>query len=279
MSKSLVFDFSMHEPAMAISNVFSVLAKKARPSFDITSKFSTSIIRWSGSHVLGIVEQSVFLSLLSAANQQNFGLSQNPREDSVGAKLLPLMKLQGMNTGEHLKVVRITWNQLLLSLGYSSHGRKIENIVSLALTRLAETTIQEETDGEIYKSRVLAWVVGDDGVINIALNRRASNSLRGGQFVKISLSERRQLPDERSKCLHAWLSASLRPGTTRAYVIDSLQRHVWGDVKADTALRSRRMRLRDALQNIDALESWTCTFISKDKVEIRRLPTGLTATK
>jgi len=273
MSNVLLFDFALHEPAMAIAPVFLVFSKKERKKLDVTFEFGGSVIKWRGADALGMLEQSVLLTLISAAKQQQFRLSpSNP--SSTGALLLPLLAMEGPELETALRVVIISWNRLAGALGYSSSGGKNINIVKDAVRRLAETTIWETREGKTYQSRVLAWIVGDDAGVTIVLNRRATDALCGGQFVKISLVERRQLDDDRSKALHAWLSGHLRQGLSQSYAIDSLQVHVWGGEASGNSLSSRRARLRHALRNIDALELWKCEFLSKRKVLISRSRVG-----
>ena len=273
MSDILQFDFALQEPALSLAPVFLTLNKKERAKLDVKFRFDGTLINWRGPDALGVTEQSVLLALLSIANQQTFWLSMHPAKESESAKLLPMMSIEGDRVHGGLKVLKISWQRLAAAVGYTSMGGENTALVKAALRRLAETTIWEKRDNKTYQSRVLAWIVGDDELVTVALNQRATNALNGGQFIKISLSERRMLGDDRSKCLHAWLCGCIRSGSTRTFYVDSLQSHVWGDVKVGIALRQRRLRLKDAINNINFLASWQCNFISSKRVEICRLPT------
>jgi hypothetical protein len=173
-----------------------------------------------------------------------------------------------------LVVLKISWNGIVAASGYESHGGKYIKFVRKAVKRLAETTIWEKRHGKEYQSRILAWIEGDKEGVTMVLNRRATDALCGGQFVKISLTERRMLADDPAKALHAWLSGHLRPGSSRAYTISVFQTHVWGGEACGSTLRARLTRLRSALLSIGQLEAWDCKFISKEKVQISRIEVG-----
>jgi len=50
-----------------------------------------------------------------------------------------------------------------------------------------------------------------------------------------------------AKAQHAWLSGYLQVGATQAFMLDRLQRHVWGTDATGSTLRSRLASLRQAL--------------------------------
>ena len=276
MSDITKFEFALQEPALSIAPVFLTLSKKKdRRNFIVSREFNGAEITWHGPASLGVAEQSLFLTLLSIANQQNFWLSGNPEPKSIGEKLLPKMAIKTEAEGINLRVLKISKRRLVSALGYTSMGGNNPALVEASFQRLELTTIVDKRDGETTETHLLARVVGADDEVTVALNHRATNALNGGQFVKISLSERRILRDDRSKCLHAWLSGSLRLGTSRIYKIDSLQRPIWGNEEDGSALRQRRSRLRNALENIDALKTWQCNFIAPSRVEICRPPSRL----
>ncbi|ATD59926.1 hypothetical protein CNX70_06795 [Janthinobacterium svalbardensis] len=268
MTGEMRFDFALQEPALAIAPVFLVLKKTARAKLDVTRSFGVSSVRWRGPDALGIPEQSALLALLSIAGQQAFSIDPN---SAVGDKAKLLKQLSCEGPQSDVAVVIAHWRKIEIAAGYSSHsGNNITNIKS-AVKRLAETTIWECRDGIEYESRLLSWIRGNDNGVIIALNRRATEAIYGRQFIKISLGERNALPDESTKALHAYLSGSMRTGTTRRLTISKLHAHIWSGEATGSTLRSRDNKLRAALLAIDLLPAWRCILIPRGQVDIHRI--------
>jgi hypothetical protein len=266
------FDYALQEPALSTAPVFLVQQKGKRKKLDVTRTFDDVKMRWRGPDALGMPEQSVLLGLLSIAGQQPYLLCPQHTQET-GNQLLALLTLGKRHIASDLAVVQASWNKLAAAAGYQSSGGRYTALVKEALKRLTETTVWEGRQGMMeHPSRLLAWIDGNhDGVI-IVLNKRATDALQGGQFVKISLVERNALPDESSKALHAWLSGHLRAGSSRVYAINKLQMHVWGGEASGSTLRTRLGKLRDALTNIGSLPGWRCRLSSDGHVEVRRNP-------
>ena len=268
MTGEMRFEFAIQEPALAIAPVFLVLKKSPRAKLDVTFKFGTSTLQWRGADALGIPEQSVLLALLSIAGQQPFSINPN---SAVGDKAKLFNQLSCVGPQSDVAVVKAHWRKIEIAAGYSSHsGKNITNI-RLAVKRLAETTIWECRDGIKYESRLLSWICGNNNGVIIALNRRATDAIYGHQFIKISLEERNTLPDESAKALHAYLSGSMRAGSTRRHTIDKLQAHIWSGEATGSTRRSRNKKLRCALLAIDQLPSWRCALLPRGQVEITRI--------
>lgn len=268
MTGEMRFDFALQEPALAIAPVFLVLKKTARAKLDVTRSFGDSSVRWRGPDALGIPEQSALLALLSIAGQQTFFIDPNNASGDK-AKLLSQLSCEGPQSD--VAVVIAHWRKIEIAAGYRSHsGTNIANIKA-AVKRLAETTVWECRDGIEYESRLLSWIRGNKNGVIIALNRRATDAIYGKQFIKISLEERNTLPDESAKALHAYLSGSMRAGSSRRLIITKLQAHIWnGEVSGSTS-RSRDETLRAALLAIDLLPAWRCVLLSGGQVDIRRI--------
>lgn len=268
MTGEMRFEFAIQEPALAIAPVFLVLKKSPRAKLDVARSFGGSSVRWRGPDALGIPEQSVLLALLSVAAQQAFSIAPN---NAVGVKAALLKQLSCEGPQSEVAVVKAPWRKIEIAAGYSSHsGKNITNIKS-AVKRLAETTVWECRDGIEYQSRLLSWILGNENGVIIALNRRATDAIYGKQFIKISLDERNKLSDESAKALHAYLSGSMRAGSTRSHTIDKLQVHIWSGEATGSTRRSRNKKLRCALLAIDQLPSWRCALLPRGQVEITRI--------
>ncbi len=268
MTGELRFDFALQEPALAIAPVFLVLKKTARAKLDVTRSFGDSSVRWRGPDALGIPEQSVLLALLSIGGQQTYSIDPN---SAIGNKAKLLNQLSCEGPQSDVAVVIAHWRKIEIAAGYSAHsGTNITNI-KLAVKRLAETTVWECRDGIEYQSRLLSWIRGNDNGVIIALNRRATDAIYGKQFIKISLCERNALPDESTKALHAYLSGSMRAGTTRRLTVSKLQAHIWSGEATGSTHRSRDEKLRAALLAIGRLPAWRCVLLPRGQVDIRRI--------
>ena len=268
MTGEMRFEFALQEPALAIAPVFLVLRKTAREKLDVTRSFGESAVRWRGPDALGIPEQSALLALLSIAGQQSFSIDPN---SALGDKAKLLNQLSCEGPQSDVAVVIAHWRKIEIAAGYSSHsGKNITNIKS-AVKRLAETTIWEYRDGIEYESRLLSWIRGNDNGVIIALNRRATDAIYGKQFIKISLGERNTLPEEFAKALHAYLSGSMRAGSSRRLTISKLQAHIWSGEVTGSTRRNRDKKLRAALLAIDLLPAWRCVLLPGGQVDIRRI--------
>jgi hypothetical protein len=273
MSRSAKYEFALQEPALALAPVFLALPKRGRAKLDVTGSFGQSQLRWRGADALGIAEQSVFLGLLAIAAQQKLRLdTSNPGKD-VGARLMAKLSLEGTSEVTELFVLRATWSEIAVAAGRRSVGGKDRRDVKMAVRRFAETTLWERRENKEYACRILSWLVGDDDSVFIALNPRASTALLGGQYCHISLVERCGISGDSGKALHAWFCANLRPGQTRRYAVDGLQKHVWGNTCSGTTLRNRRSRLVKAIRQIGKLNKWRCEVIEDGMVEIERIGT------
>lgn len=272
MSESMRFEYALQEPALAIAPVFLALQKGGRESFEVESRFGDSTLKWSGPKSLGMLEQSVFLGVLSIAGQQQLVL--NPMNTTqVGKQLLAKLASGGPAIDSPRTLVQTTWANLVTASGYKTTGGKNNIIVKSALERLEKTTIWERRDGIEYKSRLLACAPGDINGVTIVLNHRATDTLREGQYIKVSLEERHALPDDPSKALHAWLSGHTKSGATRVFDLRSFQSHVWDGEAAEgsSTLRRRFTKLRSALNDIGGLPAWDCQTVSKYQIKVRRI--------
>ncbi len=273
MSDVMRFEYAIQEPALSIAPVFLVQQKGNRKKLDVTRTFGVSTLHWRGPDELGIPEQSVLLGLLSIAGQQPFLLNPHNAK-GAGKNLLDKLALGGNVIQTDLAVIKANWTKIVAASGSKSSGGKNVSIAKLALKRLAETTIWESINGIEYESRLLAWIYGDKEGVMIALNRRTTDAIYGGQFIKISLKDRQTLPDEPAKALHAWLSGQMRSGSTRLYRVSNLQSHVWGGDAIGSTLRSRLSKLRNALVCIGRLPNWSCALSSDGYVQIKRINQG-----
>jgi hypothetical protein len=274
MSDLTRFEFALQEPALSIAKVFVALPKKMkRDKLDVAFTFGDTELQWRGPDALGATDQSVLFGLLSISAQQKFRLSPSQPKDAGRALLSGLDLARGIPDRD-FSALTASWRKIVVASGYRFKGSNYIELVRAAVKRLSETTVWEKRNGKEYQSRLLSWIEGDmDGVI-VVLNRRATDALCGGQHTRISLTERHMLDDAWAKILHAWLSGCMHVGAKKKFSVIGLQSHVWAGEATGSALRSRLVKLRNALADIGQLPSWECELLSRDLVEVRRTRPG-----
>lgn len=270
MFNTMRFEYALQEPLMAIAPVFVALQKGPRKKLDVTYESDGLTLQWRGPDALGMLEQSVLLGMVAMAGQQKLRLSL-AQPGNTGRSLVSGLALNGAHPITDLVVLKASWKKLAAAAGYKTTGGQNVRLIKAGVKRLAETTIWENRSGMEFQSRILSWMKGDKEGVTIALNCRATDALCGGQYVKISLSERHILPDDATKALHAWLSAHIRPGSVRSYTIAKLQSHVWQGTATGSTLRTRLGKLHAALLAIGELPFWQCHFPSTEFVNIQRI--------
>lgn len=156
--------------------------------------------------------------------------------------------------------VTTSYSALARRCGWNTGGSSIQRVRE-GLQRLAETTLWVVVARLKGSTRLLAWELGDDKQVRLAVNWRLAMALQGeGQYARVSLTERLKLGDEIAKALHAWLSCQMNSLSVWRSGLDKLQRHVWGDIVAGVNGRVRRFKLRRALADIGELPGWSISI-------------------
>lgn len=268
-----------HDPAMGMAGVFRPLKKKAeRDKLDVEITWGLSTIRWRSPDQLGISDQSVLFAVLEAAAEQ---LSETPEKANVqvDSELWPLLGHQEhVFRADSVQVVT-TYSRLARYCGWGDGGPSIQRVKD-GLRRMTETTVWvriDDGEGNLKEgsSRLLAWRVGDHSRVELIVNWRLAQALRGGQYTRISLTERLLLKTEVAQALHVLLSSKVNLCNAWSCRLDRLQVHVWGNAVTGANLRARRMRLRLALAAIGQLRGWLVTF-QDEIVRVSRGPAPAT---
>ncbi len=248
-----------HDPALGIASVFAVLPRvksEKRPKLDVRQSFDGAEIHLRGPDALGAGDQFVLLTLQALGAVQDLRLDSDVQSE-FGRALRANLKLEGDVTGETFVAVRCTWCELAAAIGLKGRGGSTRDQVRQSVQRLADVGVWVTVEKTTVRSQLLAWGVGDEDAVTIALNWRLSRAICGGQHVRISLVERRQLRSEPAQVLHCWLSSFLRAGQRRQLSINSLVSRVWHGPASGSTLRTRESTLVMALREIDHLEGWT----------------------
>jgi hypothetical protein len=250
------------DAALGIASVFAVLPKvesEKRPKLDVRQSFNEAAIHFRGPDALGAGDQMVLLTLLALGAVQDLKLTAEVQSE-FARTLRANLKLEGDVTSETFVAVRCSWCELAAAIGLKGRGGSTREQVRLSVQRLADVGVWMTVDKKTVRSQLLSWGIGDDDAVTIALNWRLSRAVCGGQHVRISLIERRQLRSEPAQVLHCWLSSFLRAGQTRQLSINSLISRVWHGPATGSTLRTRRTKLVMALRDISRLEGWTVEF-------------------
>jgi hypothetical protein len=269
----------LHDPMLGTSAVFRPLQRGRRRKLDVTAQSGDIEVRWRGPDELGVGDQSVLFAVLEAARDTMVAQHAGALVDADD----PLwQRLEHQDFVFRASTVRVTttFSGLAQRCDWGDGGTAIA-LVRESLRRLTETTVWVRRGSSMGSSRLLAWHVGDDRRVTLAVNWRLAAALQGESYSRVSAAERAQLRDEPGKALHALLSCRLRRGQSWRCGLDKLQEHVWGDVVEGANLRGRRAKLRRALRAIGELPAWTVEVDARGIAQVQRLggasPTQCTA--
>lgn len=235
--------------------------KAALQALAIQADYKTHyIIHWSAPEQLGITDQSVFIALHRLASDPQEPKSVWPDEQDAHW----LSARNGLQLSENAAKdpaygLDTTYYELARVMGLAKSGTNAQTI-ERSLSKLANVriSIYKKTKPEeaSWASNLIAYRHQNDRLA-IVLNPLLSQAVRTGPFSFINLAEQRQLKSEVSKRLHVWLTAWLPEGKQGKISIDKLIPHIWGDT-IESAQRTRKNRLRSALEELSKLNGWVC---------------------
>jgi len=260
----------LQDTALAMDCVFRSLPHGPRKKLDVQTKWGDALIQWRAPDQLGIDDQSVLLAVLEVAMAQVD--EPTARIDGRHELWAKLGHEQNVFVPELVRVVT-SYRQLARLSGYSDpDGGRAHKLVKASLKRLAETTVWVTKGSLCGASKMLGWDIGNDNEVLLALNWRLTQAmLRKSSHASISNWERSCLGGKPAKALHALLSCQVNAGAARRLRLERLQRLVWGEEQEDSAARrQRRLRLKEALADINRLPGWSLTLVGRDVVRVKR---------
>lgn len=271
--------------AFGLSTLFRPLPKAhQRPVLDVRyapKDGGGPVLHFSARQALGIPEQTLLLVLLELAGEQLTRDVSNCRlngdaQGVVARSLWRLLYRGGDDMGDTLSVrFETSWYELNQRCGATTCGRN-QQLRRAQLQRLCEVTVWEsEQDGRntTRQSYLVAWVVGDDARLHLALNFRLAAALLGEHYVQVSLTERLALPNDLAMAIHAFLATVVRQGHHLIIGIDSLVDRLWVGSTAtarEGSHRRRRKEVRAAVSSISTLAGWSVEWIRDDLVRVQR---------
>lgn len=273
-------------PAAGLSTLFRPLAKGAkRPVLNVGYQMvNGATLHFSAREALGVPEQTLLLAILQLAGEQYSSLGQVATVGAHDHRELPsrlwsVMHPDGGVSQPTTVMVRTTWKVLNQRCGSKSDGGSITAMRRACLQRLCEVVVWEEEQGRrrTRQSFLLVWVEADDRHVHLALNHRLASVFFGGQYAKLWMQERLQLPNDLAMLVHAFLSTTIRPGKKLTIGLDKLAERVWPQDHATAPQGTRRHRLsqlRQALRAMGRLGHWTVLLhLRRDIAEVQRTET------
>jgi len=235
--------------------------KAALPSLAIHSDYKTHYtIHWSAPEQLGISDQSIFIALhrLASAPQEPKSVWQD-EQDEHWLSVRNGLQLSDNAAKDPSYGLDTTYYELARVMGLAKSGTNTQTI-ERSLSKLANVRIciykKSKPEEAPWASNLIAYRYQNDRLA-IVLNPLLSQAVRAGPFSFVNLAEQRHLKSEVSKRLHVWLTAWLPEGKQGKISIDKLIPHIWGDT-IESAHRTRKNRLRSALEELSKLNGWTC---------------------
>jgi len=272
-------------PAAGLSMLFRPLAKGAmRPVLNVGYKMGTGgTLHFSAREALGVPEQTLLLAIIQLAGEQYADLGQAATMGADDHRELPsrlwsVMHPDGGVSQPATVMVRTTWKTLNQRCG-SGDGGSITAMRRTCLQRLCEVVVWEEDPARkrTRQSFLLVWVESDDRHVHLALNHRLASVFFDGQYAKLWMQERQQLPSDLAMLVHAFLSTSIRPGKRLRIGIETLAKRFWPMDHAtapEGTRRRRRIELLRALMAIGRLGHWTVLLeVGRDIAVVQRTET------
>ena len=258
-----------YDPALGLVGLFRPLqARRQRPSWSVTQQFKGFEFEWVAPEAPGIPEQTLLLALMGLAGPGTQRLATHPAS-SVGRQLRGALDSNGELFHGDAASIHTSLCELARLCGYADCGGANLEQVRQMLRRLAGITVWIRTPDYEASSRLLSVVIARAGRTRVALNARLALCAWGeGQYVSISLAQRLGLSTQTAMALHAYLSAVIRPGKSHAFEWPRLERAVWGDNASGSTYRSRKVKLKAAVDEIGR-HGWTIAAQGKGIAVVR----------
>lgn len=254
--------FAQHDPATALASLFRPISRGPRPKgLDLTVEHDGASIRFTSFEWLDSRDQSVLLAAVGLAGIDGADLHSDV-EGAIGQQLWLDLQPTAKATSDSAVAITTTHYALLKAAGLGTSSRDYERLKD-ALYRLSQVGCRAKANGWDWSMRFLSYAANDDGTVHIALNSRFAAAL-AGQFVRVSMTERRQLGHDVAQLTHTWLNAAIRPGSSMSVMLDNLAYRVWGtEPQTEPTRRKRRLKLSKALDEISQLHGWKVSITGK----------------
>jgi hypothetical protein len=265
-------EYARHDPALALVSLFRPLYDtKDRPGgLTVETHHDGLHLKFAIWQALDARDQLVLLTAIGFAGisgQELYADTQNGKGQQLWQNLEPANQAEA----DKAIVITTTRYRMLKAIGEGKGGKNYDSLED-CLERLSNVGCRARKEGYDWSMRLLSYSLSPDETLHIALNSRFAAALTG-QYVHVSLHERQNLTKDPAKLAHAWLSAWLRPGRTRGISLDKLSEKVWGESSesSDAAIRKRRQRIKEAIDEINSLNGWRIEIDGKGKRSIAQV--------
>ncbi|SIR06875.1 replication protein C, IncQ-type [Marinobacterium stanieri] len=249
-------EYARCDPALWLASLFRTIYRGQRPGgLTIEHEHNGLNLKFNVWQALDTRDQSVLLAAIALAGVLGRQELHADIPHCRAQKLWQQLQPEDMAVMDQATVVKTTRYALLQAAGMAD-GTAEYNRLEDCLERLSMVGCRGRKDGYDWSMRLLSYAETPEGKLHIALNSRFAEAL-SGHHVYVSLSERRALVGDTAQLTHVWLSTWLRQGCCNCIRLDRLAEKVSGPPsKSASTNRSRRERVRKALQEIGKLRGW-----------------------
>jgi len=262
----------------ALAPIFVPAKRGERGRLDVTLRVGESELRVVGPWTLDIGDQDVLVALVRLASYPERGLSLSaspttPTGQAARQELAIDADRAEVRDADTL-LVRTSLREIARTIGRDESGRTLKAITR-SLQRLGTITVLV-TRGRAWRTAHILGAGGDaEGRVAVGLHPALAEVVLGGNATRLDMVDYRALDSDVARRLLVRLSAWIDCGQTRHARVDTLLRSVWPDATTGSALRMRRSRLREALEELGhSCSGWRVVLEGRDAV-ITRLPVAL----
>lgn len=258
-----ISDFAKFDPAFLTDGLFVPRANKNK-AINIKRTWDQGEIGFRGVQ-LGAMHQSVLLAICARTGRNGL-LIEGTSDDLLAQQLWLALAANKDADDQPRSLVRASAYSVLLDAGIDTSDKGYSQLID-ALRDLMTLAIFRSVGKEGGGSNLLSFSNNEEKLA-VSLNWRLAGAIFGNQNIQVSLHERLKIHSPQARILHAWLSGHVRKNGAlmagKGASLDSLIPHVWGHDKASKQTKSnRRARLKEAIAEIDALDTWALSIEGK----------------
>lgn len=264
-----------HEPGHCLApGLFRSLSKgeRTRGKLDITYTYGDGRrMEIKGPEPLGADDLRVLQGLIAMAGPTGRILPCEPVSDK-GRELRQSLELTEDAVHKDAVSIRSSYRALAREVGYSDDGGKVFKLIRDSIERLWRVSIIAQEGGRRQGFHLLSTYTSDEasGHLGVALNPMIAAAVFGrGRYVRISMSEVRQLKGDSARLVHQRLCGWIDPGKEGRVSIDMMVEYVWPNASSVATQRKRKQRVKASIAELSAL-GWNIREYAREKYAIKR---------
>jgi hypothetical protein len=261
-----------HDPAHCLApGLFRSLKRgeRKRAKLDVTYTYGENeSIRFVGFELLGADDLRFLQGIVALGGPNGLLLTPKPTTE-MGRQLRLFLDPRFDAIEQDALVVRESVTRLLSEVGMTDGGKNIKALKA-SLLRMSNVTVVVTKGRQQASFHMMSYAFDEaDGRLFVALNPLIARAILGGQYVYIDMAEVRALRSDAARLIHQRLCGWVDLGRSGRIGIDTLCSYVWPVECSDNTMRSRRMKVRKALAELDEI-GWGVKEYARDKWEISR---------